>query len=1113
MRERLTGSDYRFIAICLALLASTVWFSARNFYKAFPEASIDFKVNRDGAQKLAGEFLSAQGYRVEGYRNAAQFDFDDDAKTFLEREAGLEQANRLMGTRVRLWRWKHRWFRPLQKEEYQVEVTPRGELVGFEHELAEDTARPQISGDQARALAENFLRTRMARDPATLDFVEEADVSRPHRVDRTFTWKERDFQLKDATYRLSVTTLGNEVGEYREYLKVPEQWKRDYQRLRSKNDVAQAVDSVFMVLLIVALIVVIVRRVMQHDIRWRRAATVGLAGIVLGFLAQLNEFPLHEFGYPTTDSYSSFLSRQFLNALLTALGTGGFLFVLTAGAEAVYREAFPDKLSLGGLMSARGVRTKRFFLGTILGITLTGIFIAYQTAFYIVAYRFGAWSPADIPYSDLVNTKFPWAFVLFGGFFPAVFEEFTFRMFAIPFLRKVTRSVAIAVVLAGFIWGFGHSSYPQQPFYIRGVEVGIGGVALGLIMLRFGILPTLVWHYSVDAMYSAMLLMRSESLYYKLSGAAAAGIMVLPAAVALAAYLRRGGFEPETGLLNRDDVGERPEAAGLAPEEEIPPQTVPYQPMGRGVRWAAAALLAAGVASLAIPVERFGDRPKFQISADRARASAEGFLLANGFDPGGFQNVTYPAVHWSDADELAAKYFVRRMPLAAASALFERNRPVNHWMTRFFKPLDEEEAEVSIHPETARPLGWGHSIPEDRPGADLPIEQARELAVKFATAHGWDVRAMDLKESSSEKKKARRDAGFEWEARPGDPRNVGETKFRVAIEVSGDRVSGARVFWKTPEAFDRSREASNAISIGVSLIRIVTLAGLIVYALWVLIQATRQGVVRWNTAMKVAIPAALLIPVEPLLSLGQMYKDYDTAKPLATFQIETFLQHTITFVGGFLALAIAAALIVTFYPRVLEELRRGNRRALGLDAALAVTAAAGIGLLYRVLHGVLVGHFHAQAILAASAPDLIGVRAPSVAALASAAHSLITTGAVVALFALIVEQVQARWKLAAAGLVAVCALISNDVRTPGEFALEYGLAVAIAAAAITFCWFFGRKNYLAYVLVVWLIALRAPLAELLGNGNASLDVQGWIVGTVMAVTILWAVGPGLWRRE
>src|ERR1035438_6444973 len=575
MNERLRGSDYRFILICAALLGATTWFSVRNFHRAFPEASIDFKVSREDARTVAGKFLSDQGYRLEGYRQAAQFTFDDEAKTFLERDLALERANRIMGTRVRLRRWGYRWFRPLEKEEYQVEITPLGQLAGFEHDLAEDTARPAASSMQARALAEEFLRTRLARDPAGLDFVEATDAARPHRIDRTFTWKERDFQLGDATNRVAVTVLGNEVGGYREYLKIPEQWQRDYQRLRSKNEVASSIDTAVMLVLVVGMVIVIILRVRRHDVPWRRASLVGLTAIVLGFLAQLNEFPLHEFGYPTTDSYGSFLSREFLNALLAALGAGGLLFVLTAGAEPLYREMFGDKISFGNLFTLRGLRTKRFFLGSILGITLTGIFIAYQTGFYIVAYKHGAWSPADVPYTDLLNTKFPWAFVLFGGFLPAVSEEFLFRMFAIPFLRKITRSMIVAVVLAGFIWGFGHAGYPQQPFYIRGVEVGIGGVALGIVMLRFGILPTLVWHYSVDAMYSAMLLVRSESLYFKLSGLGAAGIMVLPVAIALFAYWRHGGFAPETGLLNRDDAAEpdTPLAAQSDTQTEVFPES------------------------------------------------------------------------------------------------------------------------------------------------------------------------------------------------------------------------------------------------------------------------------------------------------------------------------------------------------------------------------------------------------------------------------------------------------------------------------------------------------------------------------------------------------------
>ena len=39
MNERLRATDYRFILICAALLAATTWFSVRNFYRAFPEAS------------------------------------------------------------------------------------------------------------------------------------------------------------------------------------------------------------------------------------------------------------------------------------------------------------------------------------------------------------------------------------------------------------------------------------------------------------------------------------------------------------------------------------------------------------------------------------------------------------------------------------------------------------------------------------------------------------------------------------------------------------------------------------------------------------------------------------------------------------------------------------------------------------------------------------------------------------------------------------------------------------------------------------------------------------------------------------------------------------------
>ncbi|MGD0773894.1 MAG: CPBP family intramembrane glutamic endopeptidase [Candidatus Solibacter sp.] len=1125
MNERLRASDYRFILICAALLGATTWFSVRNFYRAFPEASIDFKVNREDALSVAGKFLSGQGYHLEGYRQAAQFTFDEQAKTFLERELGLERANRIMGTRVRLWRWGYRWFRPLEKEEFNVEITPLGQLAGFEHELPEETARPAATAGQARALAEEFLRTRLARDPAGLDFVEATDVARPHRMDRTFTWKERDFQLGDATNRVEVTVLGTEVGGYREYLKIPEQWQRDYQRLRSKNEVASTIDTAVMLLLVVGMVIVIVLRVRRHDVPWRRAALVGVTAIVLAFLAQLNEFPLHEFGYPTTDSYGSFLSREFLNALLAALGAGGLLFILTAGAEPLYREMFGDKISFGNLFTLRGLRTKRFFLGSILGITLTGIFIAYQTGFYIVAYKHGAWSPADVPYTDLLNTKFPWAFVLFGGFLPAVSEEFLFRMFAIPFLRKVTRSMIVAVVLAGFIWGFGHAGYPQQPFYIRGVEVGIGGVALGIVMLRFGILPTLVWHYSVDAMYSAMLLVRSESLYFKLSGLGAAGIMVLPVLIALVAYWRHGGFAPETGLLNRDDAAEphAPPAtpAGAQPDadstaapagEAAPPDSVPYRPLGVRLRWAAAAAFSLGLASLAIPVAHFGESPDYRLSRDRARAASDAFLQSRGLDPAAFQHVTYPLAHWESGDSLAGKYFLERLPVRAASALFERNRPIQVWATRYFKSLDQEEVTVGVHPETGKITGFGHTIPETRPGADIVPERAREIAAQSAASLGWDTAAMDLKESSAEKKKARRDYTLVWEARPSDARNVDQTRWRVEVTVSGDRVTAARGFWKLPEAWQRGRERENALAIIIAVLKIAVIAGLIVYAMWLLIQGTRHGFVRWRAALRLALPATLLFPVAPLLSVGLMMKSYRTDVPLETFQAMTYVSLAMSVIFGFLLMGAAAALVVTFYPDAVPALRRENRAATAFDAVAALLAATGIALLVHRFQGILLDRFHAQAVLSISSPDIVASAAPALAALANAVRGLLTDAALLGLLALLAWQLAKPWTRYGAALLALCATLPSEVRTPGEFLLHYAISLAMAGAGMAFCWFFARRNYLAYALTVWLMALRAPLMQLLGSGNRALEMQAWMVAAIMAATLIWAVAPALRRR-
>ena len=371
---------------------------------------------------------------------------------------------------------------------------------------------------------------------------------------------------------------------------------------------------------------------------------------------------------------------------------------------------------------------------------------------------------------------------------------------------------------------------------------------------------------------------------------------------------------------------------------------------------------------------------------------------------------------------------------------------------------------------------------------------------------------MDLKESSAEKKKARRDHSLVWEARPGDPRNVDQTRWRVEVGVAGDRVTSARAFWKLPEAWQRGRERENALAIAIAVLKIATLAGLVVYAMWLLIQGTRQGMVRWRAAIRLALPATLLFPVAPLLSIGLMLKNYRTDVPLETFQAMTYVSLAMSAVFGFLLMGAAAALVVTFYPDAVPALRRGNRAAMAFDALAALLAATGIALALHQFQGILLDRFHAQAVLSIASPDIIASAAPALAALAAAVRALLTDAALLGLLALLAWQLTRPWMRYAAALLALCATLPSEVRTPGEFLLHYTISLAMAAAGIAFCWFFARRNYLAYALVLWLMALRTPMMQLLGTGNGALEMQAWLIAAIMAATLVWAVAPALLGR-
>ncbi len=1100
--ETLRPADKRFVVFCIIICAACLFVGIRYFHRAFPEASIDFLVNRETSRPLAERFLQDRAFPLAQFRHASAFRYDDEAKVFLERELGLERANRLMGSEIKMWRWGHRWFKPLEKEETRVEITTRGELASFVHALPEEAPGANLSAEAARVIAEQFLSNVIRRSPETLEFLDRQTRTRPKRTDHVFTWKVAGMELQGATYRISVTVQGDQIDGYSEYLKLPERWQRDYARLRSLNESTSLVDALFFVLLGIGMLAALVGHIRVRNARWKTALIFGLVAFALQFLATLNEFPLAQFDFDTTGTYASFVGRIVIRAGLVALAFGGMILLLTACTEPVYRSAYPKHISICRMLSWPAIQTRSFLLASVAGITLTFFFFAYEIGFYLLANRLGAWAPADIPYTELLNTRFPWVFVLFMGFFPAVSEEWMFRAFGIPWLEKLLRRRWIAVLVASFIWGFGHAAYPNQPFFIRGIEVGIVGLILSWAMLRFGILAPLIAHYSIDAFFTAFLLLRSGDAYLATSGAITAGINLIPLLLAVVAYAVKRRFSAESAVSNESEG--YPDLQAPSGEFRESVTTTAYRPLSRRRFTFGLLILIAGIALTPLKAPRYGESVAFRLPKRAAVDAATKFLAQQGHDTADYSVVTQPK---DRSDPAALQYVYTAAGVQGLNRIYGDFAAPAAWMVRFFKPLQKEEFRIDVDPGNGWVVAFQHLLPEDAPGADLPEAQAQQLARTFLEDRKLDLGQFELKEIKSEKPKARRDTDFTWEAKPATKATADDARARILVGVKGDKVAGWTRYFKIPENWQRARERQNLYSLSVLGIRILLIVLLFAAAILMLVRGTRKGTIHWRRATLIAGIMLIFELAHSLNSIPAFTSGYDTRLSLQVFTLVAIVGGAISLLGTALLTLLAAGLIMACYPDALTPSSRNSLPLWRRDWVASAGALIGTYLLLQTATGWL-GYVASDRALAPSLslPPHLGTYVPLISGIRDILVTALFFAAAAAFATRLWSQYSHRGLLRWAFMAwLVFSVLPVSARRVSEVVIDAVPSVTLVVAAWLLAKFIFRNNYAAYFVAPALLASWRISASLLTQGNTSLSLQGaaLLIATAAAALALF----------
>ncbi len=505
------------IGLCLALA----------FYdSAFPSASIDFKVSRAEVFQIAEDYLRSHGYDLSDYDHGIVFAQRTWTSYYLERMLGVKKTNELIreGT-IPMWYWYVRWFKPLQKEEFKVFVTPEGEILGFEHVIPEDAEGADLTDDEALEIATRFLSEEQGIDFDDYELQSSTEDKKKNRTDHYFVWKKRGSEIKEGDLRLNATVLGGSVGGFNRWFKVPERFFRSFNEERSRADLLATVSYMLGQLLAGGALIVFLIGFKRGTLKWKGPLILGAIIGLIEVLNTVNHFPIAKVYYDTSESYLIFLGRRLLSSMGGAISTALLIALLGVSGERAARWAWGRK---NKILNWRGDLWVSLATSCWRGLLIALMGAGYGVGFYLIARRFGAWSPMEAEYSNLYSTPMPFLAPLLAGAGAAIVEECLFRLFSISILAKLTRSRLVALLVPALIWGFAHSGWLTKPIYLRGIEVTLSGLFMGWIFLRFDLVTTVVAHYSINAVVIGLPLIRSENPYFFLSGVIVMGMMAIP---------------------------------------------------------------------------------------------------------------------------------------------------------------------------------------------------------------------------------------------------------------------------------------------------------------------------------------------------------------------------------------------------------------------------------------------------------------------------------------------------------------------------------------------------------------------------------------------------------
>jgi hypothetical protein len=467
---------------------------------------------------------------------------------------------------------------------------------------------------------------------------------------------------------------------------------------------------------------------------------------------------------------------------------------------------------------------------------------------------------------------------------------------------------------------------------------------------------------------------------------------------------------------------------------------------------------------------------------------------------------------------LAVRYLIEHVTVKQADQIYRRATQMIGWEVRYFRPLEIEEHHVFFDPTNGNFVDHRHSLDENAPGASLAPDKARALAEKALAEHGYRLAEFELQDFRGEKRKAREDYTFVWQAKPGDPRNVAEEKYRTEVNIAGDEVVSVSDYFKLPEEWVRQRQKSGLANSLLSAVGALLGLIIVVRVIILFVAQVRRGPLPWRTAFLVGAAMAALVVLSELNALATAEQAYSTSISLGTFWLQQGTGLILAPILAGLGIWLLVAFALSLFPEAQRLLRRSGTSAWRRDATLAVILALAMTAAFEKLGAIRTSRWPAYFPPRIDLfPSHLDTWSPALAFLLSAVLGAVLATAGVAVLISVFRSGWSRraWWIWMALLLLLVALGPSHAHSVREFLAGWIYMVISFAIPVWMVVTFFRDNALAYLAAVFCVTVADPVVNLLFQAARIYQWNGLLLAGLSLVVLGWlllpersAAGPG-----